>query len=81
MRGSRVEPLRRLGGVPVQRRHKYEPRDTAERSAIEQFESLEAAYIQRWKANLRRAASKRIRLVEIPRASHHIFLSHEADVV
>jgi pimeloyl-ACP methyl ester carboxylesterase len=62
-------------------RPKYQPQNAAERVTIEHFESLEAVYIGRWKSNLRQAASKRVRLVDIPRASHHIFLSHEDDVL
>jgi len=62
-------------------RPKYQPNDAAERVALEQFDSLEAASIQRWKTNIRQTASKRVRVVDIPRASHHIFLSHEADLL
>jgi pimeloyl-ACP methyl ester carboxylesterase len=62
-------------------RLKYEPRDVAERAVVEQFESLEAAYIRRWKANIRDTAAKRVRLVDIPGAAHHVFLSHEEDVI
>jgi hypothetical protein len=60
---------------------KYQPKNAVEQAAIEQFESLEAAYIRRWKTSIRRTASKSVRVVDVPRASHHIFLSHEADVL
>jgi pimeloyl-ACP methyl ester carboxylesterase len=59
----------------------YQPRDAAEAAAIGEFERLESAYISRWKDNLRKTAAGRVRLVDIPRADHHIFLSHEADVL
>ena len=62
-------------------RPKYQPRDAAEEAAIGQFEKLEAAYISRWKNNIRKTAAGRVRLVDIPRADHYIFLSHEADVL
>ena len=60
---------------------KYRPRDATEAAAIGEFEKLEAAYISRWKDNVRKTAAGRVRLVDIPRADHYIFLSHEADVL
>jgi hypothetical protein len=62
-------------------RPKYQPKDAAEEAAIQAFEDLEAAYISRWKSSIRKTARGLVRLVDIPRASHHIFLSHEADVL
>lgn len=62
-------------------RPKYQPKDAAEEAAIQAFEDLEAAYISRWKSNIRKTARALVRLVDIPRANHHIFLSHEADVL
>jgi hypothetical protein len=31
--------------------------------------------------NIRQTASNRVRVLDIPLASHHIFLSHEVDVL
>jgi pimeloyl-ACP methyl ester carboxylesterase len=61
-------------------RPKYAPKSRDEEAAIEQYEVAQDVYFDRWKKNVRSAAAP-VRLVDIPRGAHHIFLSHEADVL
>jgi non-heme chloroperoxidase len=63
------------GGKPA-----YQPKDAKERAAIEEYEVATAAYVNRWKKNLRNAAAS-VRIVDLPGANHFVFLSHEADVL
>ncbi len=59
---------------------KYEPKDSQERAAIEEFDSATQAYILRWKKNLQKASGG-VRIVDLPGANHYLFLSNEADVL
>lgn len=56
------------------------PATPEEAATIRRYEVAQDVYFARWKANLRNAGAP-VRLVDIPRAAHHIFLSHEADVL
>ncbi len=62
------------------KRPHYEPKDASERAAVEKFEAATAVYINRWKANLRRAPAG-VRIVDIANGNHYLFLSNEADVL
>jgi non-heme chloroperoxidase len=57
----------------------YEPRNAQERAAIEAFDDATLAYGHRWNQNLRTAPGG-VRLVDIPGADHHDFISNEEDV-
>ncbi len=63
------------GGKP-----RYQAKDAQERAAIEAFDTATAAYGNRWKENMRRAAGG-VRIVNLPGANHYVFLSNEADVL
>jgi hypothetical protein len=59
---------------------KYQPKDDQERTAIKAFEAVTAAYINRWKNNLRNAPGG-VRIVDLPGAEHFVFFTREADVL
>ena len=58
----------------------YAPKSREEEDAIKRYEAAQDVYFDRWKKNVRSAAAP-VRLVDVPRGAHHIFLSHEADVL
>lgn len=43
------------------------------------FDDATDVYVNRYKKNLLKAAS--VRIVDVPGANHHVFLSNEADVL
>jgi len=59
---------------------KYAPASREEAEAITKYEAAQDVYFDRWKKNVRSAAAP-VRLVDVPCGAHHIFLSHEADVL
>ena len=61
-------------------RPKRAPANQEEAETIRRYEAAQDVYFDRWKKNVRHAAAP-VRLVDIPRGAHHIFLSHEADVL
>jgi pimeloyl-ACP methyl ester carboxylesterase len=59
---------------------RYQATSNDERAIIRQFDSAEAVFFERWQRNVGHSQAP-IRFVNIPRANHFIFLSHQADVV
>jgi pimeloyl-ACP methyl ester carboxylesterase len=56
------------------------PKNDEERAAIAAYNSATQAYIDRYVAQVQRAAGP-VRIVAIPGANHYIFLSDEAVVL
>lgn len=52
--------------------------DDQERAAIKEYEAATAAYINRWKNNLRNAPGG-VSIVGLPGAEHFVFFTHEED--
>jgi non-heme chloroperoxidase len=59
---------------------RYQPKDAQERAAIEAFDAATEAYVNRYKKSIQSAPTK-VRIVNLPGASHYVFLSNEADVL
>lgn len=59
---------------------RYAGANREERALIAQFDQREAVFFARWKDRVREARAP-VRFVNIPRANHYIFLSHEAEVL
>ena len=57
----------------------YPPKNAQERAAKDAFDDATLAYVNRWNKNLLSAPGG-VRLVDIPRADHHVFISNEKDV-
>jgi len=58
----------------------YQPKNAAERAAIDAFGSATAAYVERWKKNLLTGVPS-ARIVDLPGAGHFVFLTREAEVL
>jgi len=58
----------------------YQPRNEAERAAIEAFSRATAAYVDRWVKNLKSGVPG-ARFVDLPGAGHYVFLTREAEVL
>jgi pimeloyl-ACP methyl ester carboxylesterase len=74
-RGTEDRCVERADDVP-----RYTGRTEDERALIAQFDIVESEYFKRWKARVR-AAKAPVRFVDIPRANHFIFLSHQSEVL
>jgi pimeloyl-ACP methyl ester carboxylesterase len=62
------------------RPHEYQPKNDAERAAVDAFEKATKAYVDRWTASLKRSVPA-ARLVDLPGAGHYVFLTRETDVL
>jgi len=60
--------------------YRYQPKDAQERAAIEEFDAATEVYDKRYKTSLLQAKGS-VRIVDLPRADHYLFLSNEADVL
>jgi non-heme chloroperoxidase len=58
----------------------YEPKNAQERAAIEAYEKATLTYVLRRKKELQKAPGG-VRIVDLPGAKHHVFISNEADVI
>jgi non-heme chloroperoxidase len=67
----------RMADDPLQ---KAMPMDPELRAAFEEFEAISMGYIQKYEKSLL-AAVPSARIVELPGATHYVFLSNEADVL
>lgn len=63
----------------VETESKYQPKNDEERAAIKDFNDATTVYVNRYKANLRKAAE--VRIVDLSGANHYVFLSNESDVL
>jgi len=66
--------------VHTESKPRYEAKNDDERAAIKNYEAATAAYVNRWKKNLQTAQGS-VRIVDLPDATHYIFLSNERDVL
>jgi pimeloyl-ACP methyl ester carboxylesterase len=74
----RVPILALFGTLSVN--YRYQPKDTQERTAIEEFDAATEVYADRNKKNLLKAKGG-VRFVDLPQADHYLFLSNEGDVL
>jgi non-heme chloroperoxidase len=74
----RVPILALFGTLSIN--YRYQPKDAQERAAIKEFEAATAVYCNRYKKNLQNAKGG-VRMVDLPRADHYLFLSNEAEVL
>ncbi len=58
---------------------KYRPKNDEEQAAIKAFNDATDSYVNRYKANLRKAAD--VRIVVLTGANHYVFISNEKDVL
>lgn len=56
------------------------PQNEQKRIATLEFNAATRAYIDRWKKNMQSAPGG-VRIVELPRANHYLFLSNADDVI
>jgi len=56
------------------------PADADERAAIDVYRKEKEAFTQRWKRQLQQARG-RITIIDLPDASHFVFLSNDAEIV
>lgn len=57
----------------------YQPKNDDERAAIKAFNDATEAYVDRYKKGLQKA--DKVRIVDLRRANHYVFISNEADVL
>ncbi|MBZ5507389.1 MAG: alpha/beta hydrolase [Acidobacteriia bacterium] len=69
-----------LALFPVSSGKPYQPRNAQERAAIAEFDTATDAYVNRWKKNLQSAPGG-VRVVNIPKANHYMFLSNPDDLL
>jgi len=74
----RVPILALFGTLSVN--YRYQPKDAQERTAIEEFDAATEVYADRNKKNLLKAKGG-VRIVDLPRADHYLFLSNEPGVL
>ena len=74
--GIRAPILALFAGEPLA----HPPADPGEQEAIDAYHSAKLAFVERWKAQLRRATGP-VRIVDLPAASHFMFLSNETETL
>lgn len=59
---------------------KYQPKNDTERAAIKAFNDATAVYVNRYKQSLVKASGG-VKIVDLQRANHYVFLTNESDVL